>query len=137
MFPRDIELLGYQGLRDPRIGDGGRAVNNTGTVILPDTDKRFYWKDLWQPLWRSAAERLRGVQELFIFGYSMPCADDRARRLLFDNVSRGAAIHIYCVDGSERIAREFRRLGFTNVRPASKAKFELWASERPTRSHCS
>lgn len=135
MFPRDIELLGYQDVGDPRIGAGVTAVDNTGTVILPDTNKQFCWKGLWQPLWTSAAERLCGVQELFILGYSMPCADARARRLLFDNVSPGASIHIYCMDASERIADDFRKVGFTNVRPESKVTFELWAAERPTGSH--
>ncbi|MDP2997842.1 MAG: hypothetical protein Q8N47_10165 [Bryobacterales bacterium] len=46
VFPRDLELLGYEDLRDTRIGANGCAVNHTGTLIPPDTDKRFDWEPL-------------------------------------------------------------------------------------------
>ena len=131
MFSRDLELLGYQDVRDSRIRDDVIGVNETGTLILPDTDKQFYWEHLWQPLWESAAARLRGVEELFVHGYSMPPADARARRLLFDNVNPGTPIHIFCRGASEGIASEFRQAGFSDVRPNSEVRFEVWASDRP------
>jgi len=128
MFPRDLELLGYKNLRDRRIGTGGSAAFNQGTVILPDSNKQFYWENLWQPLWGCAAERLRGVQEVFIHGYSMPSADARACGLLFDNVSHSAPIHVLCRCDFERVADDFRRVGFSDVRPDPRARFEEWAS---------
>jgi hypothetical protein len=129
VFSRDLRLLGYEGVTDKRIGETC-AVNNTGTLILPDTDKQFYWDALWRPLWKSAAERLRGVKQLFIHGYSLPNADQRARELLFDNVRRGATINIFCRDDSDRIAGEFRMEGFSDVRPNSTIGFEAWVDIR-------
>jgi len=128
MFPRDLDMLGYQDRRDTRIGANGCAVNNSGTLILPDTDKRFYWERLWLPLWDSAARQLRSAGEVFIHGYSLPSADARARRLLFDNVSPHAPVHIFCWGASERIAAGFRQRGFADVRPNPETGFEVWSS---------
>lgn len=129
MFSSDLELLGYNDIKDRRIGRSGCGVDNTQTLILPDTDKRFYWEQLWLPLWESAARRLRSVREVFIHGYSLPCADARARRLLFDNISPRALVHIFCRGDSERIAAEFRQRGFSDVRPNSEIRFEVWSSD--------
>jgi hypothetical protein len=126
VFSRDLKLLGYEGVSDKRIGGETCAVNNTGTLILPDTNKQFYWDALWRPLWESAAERLRGVKQLFIHGYSLPRADQHARELLFDNVSRDAIVHIFCRSASDRIAEEFRMRGFSKVLPNSTVGFESW-----------
>jgi hypothetical protein len=51
IFPRDLALLGYHDLQDVRVNEGGCSVANTGTLILPDPAKRFYWEQLWLPLW--------------------------------------------------------------------------------------
>jgi hypothetical protein len=128
MFPRDFAILGYDALVDPRIGSGGIGVNNSGTFILPDPNKRFYWQRFWVPLWTEAAKGLRGTNEVFIHGYSMPTADSKARELLFDNVSKAAAINIHCRSMSGRIAEEFRAHGFTNVKSFPAVGFEEWAS---------
>jgi hypothetical protein len=76
----------------------------------------------------SAARQLRSVREVFIHGYSLPSADARARRLLFDNVSPHAPVHIFCRGASERIAAEFCQLGFSDVRPNREVGFEVWSS---------
>jgi hypothetical protein len=68
MFTRDLKLLGYDDLADPRIGPNGVAVNNMGTLILPDPLKDFFWEAFWLPLWNVAAERLRWASEVFIHG---------------------------------------------------------------------
>jgi hypothetical protein len=127
MGSRDIELLGYQDLKDPRIGANGFGASNAGALILPDTDKQFYWEQLWLPLWESAAQQLRGVREVFIHGYSLPSADAHARRLLFENVSRRASVHVFCRNDSEVIAAEFRKVGFSDVRPNPEVEFEAWS----------
>lgn len=64
IFKRDLALLGYEHLADPRLGGNELAVNNSGTFILPDPNKKFYWEAFWQPLWEDAAKRLRESNEV-------------------------------------------------------------------------
>jgi hypothetical protein len=127
IFTRDLGLLGYEQLFDPRVGGNRMGVDNSGTFILPDPRKRFYWETFWEPLWNAAAERLRGANEVFIHGYSMPTTDARARQLLLDNIEKSAAISIHCRSMSDRIAEEFRSRGFTHVRSFPSVDFEAWA----------
>jgi hypothetical protein len=128
IFTRDLGLLGYKDLKDPRVGGDGMGVDNSGAFILPDPKKKFYWEPFWRPLWNAAAERLRAADEVFIHGYSMPSADSRARQLLFDNVPKAVSISIHCRSASDRIAEEFRARGFTNVTPFPSVDFEEWAA---------
>jgi hypothetical protein len=44
LFTRDLKLLGYEDLSDPRVGPNGMGVNNSGTFVLPDPRKQFYWE---------------------------------------------------------------------------------------------
>ena len=126
IFPRDLSLLGYQDLVDPRVGGELMGVDNSGTFILPDPSKKFYWDPFWGPLWKAAAECLRAAGEVLIHGYSIPPADARARELLFDNIAKSAPIKIHCRSASDRIAEEFRSRGFTDVRPFPSVDFEAW-----------
>jgi len=128
IFTRDLRLLGYEHLADPRVGRDGMGVDNSGTFILPDPRKKFYWERFWEPLWNAAAERLRAANRVFIHGYRMPTADARARQLLFNNIDKSAAINIHCRTTSDRIAEEFRSRGFTNVRAFPSVDFEAWAA---------
>jgi hypothetical protein len=126
LFPRDLKILGYDDLRDPRVG-GQMPVDNSSTFILPDPTKGFYWEWLWLPLWQSAGEHLRMADEVFIHGYSMPTADVRGRELIFANVRKSAKINIYCMGDSVRMAEEFRSHGFVNVNAQPGMGFEAWA----------
>jgi hypothetical protein len=127
MFPRDLRLLGYEDIVDPRAGGREMGVDESGTFILPDPKKRFYWESFWAPLWNGACLCLRAADEVYVFGYSMPLADERARVLLFDNIAKTAPINIYCRSASHRIAEEFRSRGFAHVRPFPSVDFEAWA----------
>jgi len=128
LFTRDLKLLGYDNLSDPRLGPNGMGVNNSGTFVLPDPRKQFYWERFWQPLWGAAADRLREAAEVFIHGYSMPPADEKVRELLFGNISRDAVINIYCRSASDRLAGEFRARGFASVNSFPETGFETWVS---------
>jgi hypothetical protein len=131
MLTRDLKLLGYDDLVDPRIGRNDAAVNNLGTVILPDPRKEFSWEAFWLLLWKCAAQRLREASAAFIHGYSMPSADSKARELLFDNISKSATINVYCLSKSDDIADEFRARGFRTVKPFPATGFDAWVtSER-------
>ena len=102
------------------------GVDNSGTFILPDPRKKFYWESFRGPLWNVVAERLRVANEVFILGYSMPPSDEQARKLLFLNIEKSAAISIHCRSMSDRIAEEFRSLQFTNVQSFPSVDFEAW-----------
>jgi hypothetical protein len=128
IFSRDLTILGYDGLVDPRIGPNGVAVNNSGTFIMPEPKKKFYWEQFWLPLWTVAADRLRDANEVFIHGYSMPTADSHARQLLFDNINKRAAINVHCRSSSDLIAEDFRSRGFKNVSSFPVIDFETWAT---------
>jgi hypothetical protein len=127
-FSRDLNILGYDGLVDARIGPNGVAVNNSGTFILPDPQKKFYWEQFWLPLWTAAAQRLRDATEVFIHGYSMPSADVKARELLFENINRDAIVNVHCRSTSDLIVEDFRRHGFKNVNSFPAIDFETWAT---------
>jgi hypothetical protein len=72
MFSRDLKLLGYDDFADPRVGRNNIGINNSGTFVLPDPKKQFFWERFWRPLWGAAARRLKAASEVFIHGYSMP-----------------------------------------------------------------
>ena len=58
----------------------------------------------------------------------MPAADEKARELLFGNISRDAVINVYCRSASDRLAGEFRARGFSKVNSFPMIGFETWAS---------
>ena len=128
MFSRDLKLLGYEDLADARVGSNGVGINNSGTLILPDPGKRFFWERFWSPLWNGAARSLRAASDVFIHGYSLPASDLRARELLFGNINPDATINVHCRSTSGRIADEFRSRGFTGVQAFSEIGFEAWAA---------
>jgi hypothetical protein len=134
MFSRDLKLLRYDDLADPRVGGNGVGINNAGTLILPDPKKQFYWERFWSPLWSAAAVRLQHAREVFIHGYSMPAADLKVRELLFGNIDHDATISVHCRSTSDRIADEFRSRGFADVRSFPMTGFEAWAASAPSLS---
>ena len=134
IFTRDLQLLGFETLVDPRVGANAMGVDNSGTLILPNPRKRFYWEAFWEPLWKAAAERLREAHEVFIHGYSMPPADLRARELLFENINKSAAINVHCRSTSDRIAAEFVDNGFTRVNAFPSIGFENWVTSSSERT---
>jgi hypothetical protein len=127
IFKRDLALLGYEHIADPRLGGNGMGVDNCSTFILPDPNKKFDWEPFWKPLWKDAAKGLPESSEVFIHGYSMPPSDELARRLLFDNISKSATINIHCRKRGDDIADELRRCwGVTDVRSFPAVDFEAW-----------
>jgi hypothetical protein len=126
MFLRDLALLGCDEPKDPRVAGNGMGVDNSGAFILPDQKKKFYWAAFWEPLWKSASERLRVADEVFIHGYSMPAADARAKQLLFGSIDKSAKISVHCRSTSNRIAEDFCKHGFTAVTSFPDIGFEDW-----------
>jgi len=127
---RDLDLLGYPpNLTDPRIGKDGFSSDNTGTLILPDPNKEYYWKELWRKIWDSAEKSLASTPRLVMLGYSLPKSDSEPRELLLEKTNHDASIEICCKSDSDSIASVFRGCGFSNVTPRSDATFQRWVSE--------
>jgi hypothetical protein len=98
---------------------------------LPDPHKDFQWSRLWNDVWPKAKQAVGEADALVILGYSMSPADEWARDLLF-NVPELATITICNMEGSEALAKEFRkkrRLGAEACRP--DLKFEDWVYRVP------
>jgi hypothetical protein len=128
ILSRDLKLLGYEDLVDPRVGPNGISVDNEGTFILPDPKKKFYWDVFWSPLWTAAASKLCQADEVFIHGYSMPDADTHTRKLLFENIRKSAVVNVYFRSKSDQIKKEFCTRGFTHVSSFPGTLFEEWAA---------
>jgi hypothetical protein len=126
---RDLDLLGYPSLIDPRISEDGFSTNNTGTLILPDPNKKYHWENLWRTLWARAETKLACTQHLVIHGYSLPKSDREPRELLLTKTNHDASIEICCISDSNGIASDFRNHGFSNVTPRFETTFEKWAAE--------
>ena len=91
-----------------------------------DTSLGREFAEFWESIWSQAKAALRGCEKVVVCGYSLPAADDRARKLLFENVQRTAHVEIVSGSDSERIANEFRELAFTRAAPSQGKYFSDW-----------
>ena len=130
----DWKFLGYEAFSGHTYQSGGAFP----CLILPGRSKEFFYdtsfghefSDFWDHLWSQAAGALRAADKVVICGYSLPGADQRARDLLFRKPQRGADIEIVSGDQSERIAGEFRHVGFSNVAAFQSGYFANWCKTR-------
>jgi hypothetical protein len=122
--PQEFDFLGYP----PEIVDP-QFFGGTGSfdfMILPAHSKAFAAEPFWNHLWKQEAARsLDNASEIAIIGYSLPLADERARRMLLERGNKDARITICCGVDSARIAREFSHAGCTTVR-ADATQFDTW-----------
>jgi len=130
LYEPELEYLGYQGLRDLRaVAEHDRGA--PWTMILPERDKTFLWKDFFDRLWGKAQAALRESEEIVVVGYSLPQADERAREMILDEANAGASVTVRCGRDSDRIAREFRGSGFPIVNWTQGCTFEEWGARTP------
>jgi hypothetical protein len=132
LFAHDFEFLGYPpGARDPQYqGDSRPAVQTA--LIIPTRHKRFYlqtsfgreWEEFWKDLWNQAADALMASEEIVIIGYSMPIADEDARRLLFEKSNKNSRITVLCGGRSKSICEEFKSHGFVHTTVSNTGRFE-------------
>lgn len=133
LLPKDFEFLGYDDLCDP-IFPQSEKFSGSPCLIMPLRRKKFYLQTsfgkerepFWNNLWDQARAAVHTSKAVFILGYSMPDADERARHLLVESSGRNAEVIICAGGDTERIARTFRESGFPNVRPEPAATFEEW-----------
>jgi len=134
VIPTDeLEFLGYEGVKDPRFRIGGGFIT---PMILPTLSKDFYfktslgieWEEFWDSLWNQAKEALKQAIHVFLLGYSMPIADERARELILLNVKKDARITICCFRDSVHISKQFKNAKFQNIETLEDVRFEQWAA---------
>lgn len=130
----EFNFLEYAGITDTKYMGGG--VNREGSMVLPGSNKQFCVKtstgrereDFWNSLWHQAAEALQAAEEVTIIGYSLPEADERAQKLLFDNVRHSKSLlTICCGNDSSKIGDRFAEAGISEDRILLDwDKFENW-----------
>jgi hypothetical protein len=128
----DFGFFGYpDGIHDPHC----EHISVTGgdpALILPTLHKDFFhqtsfgreWEPFWDHIWGQAQEALRSADEIAIIGYSMPLADERARRLLLQESNHGAVVSIFCGRNTSDLCEEFRTHGFERVKSRGAGCFK-------------
>jgi hypothetical protein len=112
-----------------------QGISHTGgepALILPAFGKIFHhqtyfgdeWKDFWDHIWGLAAEAVRAADEIVVIGYSMPKADERARKLLLKESNRMAEIRVFSGNATRNIYDEFREQSFEKIGSNDAGYFE-------------
>lgn len=135
----ELSFLGYSGLRDPAFPNGGAALP---VMNMPARSKEFFFAvdsgseyiEFWESLWQQAAKALRTADEIVICGYSMPAADERARRLLLSLPQKDAEVEVASGRDTQNIVEDFRKSGYTGAAPAKEIYFEKWVEGRARRT---
>ncbi len=77
---------------------GHKGKGFTYPIFLPFWDKEIE-KEPWRTLWRSASRQLARTRILFVWGYSLPLTDVKARELLHISIPvDGAKVKLCVVD---------------------------------------
>jgi hypothetical protein len=103
-------------------------------IIMPSRKKNFdvLSEPFWDGLWVQAQRGLQQASEVYMFGYSLPKADDRARELILGYSNPEARITVCCGESTERICGEFAQHGFKlELVSTGPARFEDWVE-----AHC-
>ncbi|MBI4442101.1 MAG: hypothetical protein HY649_01855 [Acidobacteria bacterium] len=132
IWGRDFKFLGYpEGINDPLVPETGTYRN---AFILLTYSKKFYfetsfgkeWVPFWDSIWNQAEDALRKADEILMFGYSLPAADERAVSMILEAPRKNAKITIGCHTDSMEIARRFKANGYNHV-ITTTMKFEDWS----------
>ncbi len=131
ILPHEFRFFGYESPTDQNILDAASLT----TLIMPGRRKTFHyetsfgpaWVEFWEALWQVAKEALHNSTEIYLFGYSLPSADEQARALLFEHTNKEARIAISCRSPSQRIQNEFVENGF-RFAICEPLDFEEWAT---------
>ena len=133
VFPQDFEFLSYpKEMSDPLSARDCRPAILPALITLA-RHKRFYvetssggreWEEFWSDIWTDARNALQTSERIVIIGYSMPGADEAARRLLLNTSNRHASVAIYSGQRSTLIREEFLSHGFGRVERVGPNRFE-------------
>jgi len=134
ILPQDFAYLDYRGIRDPEFPGGRGSVDRSGSMILPGRTKVFAVetsvnpkerKLFWDSLWRQAAVGLKTATEIVVVGYSLPVADERARKLILSKDNHAACVRICSGNDTGPIRDVLTKCGFKTV-TAIPGHFEDW-----------
>lgn len=121
--PQEFDFLEYPDHRDPLFKGGG--MMRAGSMVLPSRDKRYHVdtshdpherKDFWDSLFARATTALGSADEITVIGYSLPVADERARKLLLENSNGNALLTICSGSATGNIIEQFVKAGFLRHR---------------------
>ncbi|MGH9424908.1 MAG: hypothetical protein ACRD2L_01160, partial [Terriglobia bacterium] len=130
-FRPDLEYLGYSEFTDPHCAGLSQAAS-ISSMIMPALPKLFYfetsfgreWKSFWDRLWHSAEKALQATNDVIIIGYSLPIADERARKLLLHSSNKNANLTICCGSATSSIEEQFLKEGFSRIHRVLQPTFE-------------
>ncbi len=102
----------------------GGMADQSVTMILPTRRKEFSvetslgaeWTEFYLRMWNEADGLLEQSDRVVLIGYSMPPADEWARRLLLKRSNKSVRLEICCGDATPELEKEFRDRGFSGVR---------------------
>ena len=107
-------------------------------MILPTRRKEFSvatslgaeWTQFYDRLWKEAGGLLDRSDRVVIIGYSMPQADESARKLLLERSNKSVRLAICCGDDTTpKLEMEFRDQGFSGIRRVGTTFESFLASE--------
>ncbi len=126
----DLEYLGYSDFRGHLYSRGGAFP----CLILPGRKKQFFYDtslgneftEFWRDLWSQATQALQRNEKLVLCGYSLLPVDQDSRDLLLTAPKKATNITIVSGDQNDRIASDFRAVGFQDVNVFPGGRFEQW-----------
>jgi hypothetical protein len=104
-IPTPVAMNGASSTLSPVTGYQDR---NPFPIFLPFWDKRIE-KEPWLALWRAAYQRLKQVEELIVWGYSLPTTDIKVEQL-FRLAFGDRCFRLCVVDPSARTRQRWRGL---------------------------
>ena len=99
---RDLTLLNEQRILSKMVDRSGkRAKPSLPFVVPPIYGKSSLIRDVLQPVWKQARDAVQEADELIIFGYSCPDADQDARNMISNAFHRNTKTdHVHIIDPS-------------------------------------
>lgn len=131
-----FQALGCPELRDPKCP---KQTVRLQVMVPPYRRKQFFFDTSFGPefdsfydtLWDQAEAALRGSQEVFILGYSLPFADERAAELLLGGALTEARVTVASGASSEGIVQRLHDSGVSHVRAVADRFEDLdWSLPR-------
>jgi hypothetical protein len=126
----DLDFLGYPDFKGHTYRSGGAFP----CLILPGRRKQFFYdtsfgheySEFWEHLWHRANRALRDCEKIVVCGYSLLPVDERACDLLLNKPPKNTSVEIISGGQTERIANDFMKAGFKDVRGFPGGYFRDW-----------
>jgi hypothetical protein len=109
---RRLQLLDEQTVVDRAVdASGQRRTPLLPFVVPPVYEKSTHIRDVVQPAWIAARNALRSADEIVVFGYSCPAADQAARNMIKSSFHLNTKVdHLHVIDPSAATAARLGEL---------------------------